>query len=148
LSFVPLWLQNLLHLVGGFYILWLAWGAFRSFRKYQFKISTRSESGFKALLKAGLVNLLNPNPYIEWSLVMGPLFLQGWRQASYHGVALLAGFYLTIILTNAGLILLFSFLRKLGPRVSRVLLAVSAIVLAAFGLWQIWLGAQSLWFSG
>ena len=40
-------------------------------------------------------------------------------------------------------VLLFAGARRLGPRVNRVLVGVSALALAAFGLWQLWLGVGS-----
>jgi threonine/homoserine/homoserine lactone efflux protein len=148
LRIMPIWLQSLLHFAGGFFILYLAWGTYQSFKKYQFAAGGGGQSGGQSLLKAGLVNLLNPNPYLMWIMVMGPLFLEGWREAPSSGLALIGGFYVTIILTFMAIILLFATLRKTGPGVSRALLAISALVLAAFGLYQIWLGARSVWFSG
>jgi threonine/homoserine/homoserine lactone efflux protein len=143
LSAIPVWMQNILHLAGGFFILYLAWGTYRSYRNYQLNPQAEGQSGKKTLLKAGLVNLLNPNPYLMWSLVMGPLVLLGWRESPRHGVSLLSGFYLTIVLTLAGIVLLFATLRNLGNKVIRVLIGISALALAGFGLFQIWLGAKN-----
>jgi len=50
---------------------------------------------------------LNPGPYLGWSLVIGPLFLKGWKEYPGYGFAALAGFYVTMLLTNAAIILLF-----------------------------------------
>ncbi len=71
---------------------------------------------------------------------MGPLFLEGWRIEPSYGIALIIGFYLTMILTLAGIIILFGFARKLGPKVSKILLGISAIILFVFGIYQLWLG--------
>lgn len=71
---------------------------------------------------------------------MGPIFLEGWRIDPSYGMALVIGFYVTMILTLAGIIVLFGFARKLGPMVSKILLGISAIVLFLFGLYQLWLG--------
>jgi hypothetical protein len=60
------------------------------------------------------VNLFNHGPYLSWSLVMGPLLLQGWREAPGNGIVLVAGFYFTMLFSTAGIILLFAAIRKLG----------------------------------
>ena len=74
---------------------------------------------------------------------MGPLFLDGWRIAPINGIALIIGFYITIIITLVGIIILFAFARKLGPQVSKILVGVSSIVLFAFGIYQLWLGIMN-----
>jgi threonine/homoserine/homoserine lactone efflux protein len=94
-----------------------------------------------ALLRATAVNLLNPNPYLGWSLVMGPLLLKGWREAPAHGIALLASFYATIVVVAAGVLALFASARRLGPRVTRALIAASALALALFAAYQLWTAA-------
>jgi len=75
---------------------------------------------------------------------MGPLFLEGWRIEPSYGIALIIGFYVTMILTLAGIIILFGFARKLGPMVSKILLGISAIVLLAFGVLAVIFGVVFL----
>ncbi len=75
---------------------------------------------------------------------MGPMFLQGWRIAPMNGFALIIGFYITIIIVLAATIILFAFAKKLGPKVSKVLLGFSSLVLIAFGFYQLWMGINSL----
>jgi threonine/homoserine/homoserine lactone efflux protein len=147
LNRLPAWAENVLHLAGGLFLLFLAFGAYRSFRHYTLDRTALSQSARQSFLKAVTVNLLNPNPYIAWSLVMGPLFLKGWREAPGNGVALMAGFYGCLIATMAGIILIFSAMRMLGTKVSRVLVGVAAVALACFGVYQLWLGATGLWFT-
>jgi threonine/homoserine/homoserine lactone efflux protein len=96
------------------------------------------------LFKATVVNLLNPYPYLSWSLVMGPLLMSSWREAPANGISLVAGFYSAMILTVIGIILLFSLVSKTGARINRILKGVSALVLACFGLFQLWLGISAL----
>jgi threonine/homoserine/homoserine lactone efflux protein len=91
-------------------------------------------------LQATLVNALNPNPYIFWSVVAGPILLEGWRQSARLGISFVIGFYGTLIGGFAGFILLFASARRLDPRLSRILSAISAIALLVFGLYQLWLG--------
>jgi threonine/homoserine/homoserine lactone efflux protein len=96
------------------------------------------------VFKAVIVNLLNPNPYLNWSLVMGPLLLKGWRDAPANGITLLVGFYTTMIIVTLGIMLLFSFAKNLGPRVSRILVGISSIALAFFGVYLFWVGLSAL----
>ena len=94
----------------------------------------------QSVLKAALINMLNPNPYIFWSLVTGPILLAGWRETPVHGLGFLLGFYLTMILGFCVIIIVFGSARQLGPKVNRALLGVSAIALVCFGLFQLWKG--------
>jgi threonine/homoserine/homoserine lactone efflux protein len=147
LNVVPGWMENVLRFVGGFFLLYLAFGSFKSFLNYSWNQVTLLQPARQNFLKAITVNLLNPNPYLAWSLIMGPLFLKGWRETPAHGVALLAGFYGSLVFCAAGTVFLFAALRRLGPKVSRVLLGISAVALAGFGCYQLWMGVTSLWFS-
>jgi threonine/homoserine/homoserine lactone efflux protein len=140
LSRVPAWFAQGLRLAGGVFVLWLAYGAVKAWRAYDPEAITRPPSRRQSVLKAALVNVLNPNPYIAWSLVMGPLLLKGWRESPARGIALLGGFYSVLVLSTAGIIVLFATARNLGPRVSRALLAVFALALAGFGVYLLWTG--------
>jgi threonine/homoserine/homoserine lactone efflux protein len=144
LNHVPARAENILHIAGGIFLFFLAFGAYRSFRHYTLNKTALTQSAGQSFLKAVTVNLLNPNPYIAWSLVMGPLLLKGWREAPGHGLALVAGFYGCMIATTAGIIMVFSAMRMLGTKVSRVLVAVSAVALACFACYQLWLGISGL----
>ena len=43
--------------------------------------TARSDAAHQSFLKATAVSLLNPNPYISWSTVMGPMVLRAWAEA-------------------------------------------------------------------
>jgi len=144
LSRVPAWLAQGLRLAGGVFVLYLAWGAVKTWRGYDAKDMTPAPSKRQSVLSAALVNLLNPNPYISWTLVLGPLLLKGWREAPAHGVALLAGFYGVMVLSLAGTIALFAAARNLGPRVNRVLIGLASVALAGFGCYLLWSGIGGL----
>ena len=137
LSRVPSWLEMVLQAAGGIFLLYLAWGAFRSWRNY---LDAHAPAPQRTVLKGALVNLLNPAPYLSWSLVMGPMLLQGWHEAPSSGIALLVSFYVTMLSGLAGIILLFSPASSLGPRVGRALVGISALALAGFGGYELWLG--------
>jgi len=140
LSTVPDNFVILLRIGGGLFLLYLGFKAFKSWQEYDADNTISKESGKQTLFSAVLVNLLNPAPYLGWSLIMGPLFLEGWRIAPINGIALIIGFYLTMTITLTGTIILFTFARKFGPKVSKLLLGLSSIVLFAFGIYQLWLG--------
>ena len=141
---VPDMVRDILHLAGGIFLLYLAWGAFRTFRELNRNQPMQTQSRVQSLFKAVTINLLNPNPYLTWSLVMGPKLIDAWQENPVHGISLLAGFYGTLVLTTAVIILIFGIIRRLGPAVIRILVGVSSIALAGFGIYQIVLGVQNL----
>lgn len=56
----------------------IAWKAYKTLRSPDTTIKQES-SGYDNLFRAVLVNLFNPNPYLDWSLVMGPMMIKGWN---------------------------------------------------------------------
>jgi threonine/homoserine/homoserine lactone efflux protein len=140
LSTMPVGLIHWLRLLGGAYLLYLAAGAWRNWRRYDAALATATRSGELSLLKAATVNLLNPNVYLGWSLVLGPLLLRGWSASPANGVAVVASFYAAMVACLAGIVLLFHAARRIGPAVNRALIGLSAIALAGFGVFQLWLG--------
>jgi len=139
LSRMPPWLVQVLQGAGGVFLLYLSVGAFKTWRDFGAKRAVQVQAIQQTVLKAALVNLLNPSPYLGWSLVMGPLLLKGWRETPIDGIALLVGFYITLILVTLGIMLLFAAAGNLGSRVTRVLVGISAIALTCFGLYELWL---------
>ena len=143
LSQVPPWLQRFLYIAGGLFLLYLAYGAYKNWKKLDTHIPAVETGTQQSILKAALINMLNPNPYIFWSLVTGPILVTGWREAPVYGIGFITGFYLTIIIGFSTVIIVFGSARQLGPRVNRALLGISAIALFCFGLIQLWLGIRS-----
>ncbi len=140
LSTMPPGFVNMLRIGGGAFLLYLGFRAFKSWQEFNADQNLEEKSSQQTLVNAVFVNLLNPAPYLGWSLIMGPLFLEGWRVVPLNGISLVAGFYLTMILTLAGIIILFGLARRLGPKVSKILLGLSSIVLFVFGVYQLWKG--------
>ncbi len=143
LSQVPSWLQRFLYIAGGLFLLYLAFGAYQSWKSFEARVTYEQPKTQQNILKAALLNTLNPNPYIFWSLVTGPILLAAWRETPFHGIGFLASFYLMMILSMMGIVVIFGTARQLGPKVNRVLLGLSAIALLGFGLYQLWLGIFS-----
>jgi threonine/homoserine/homoserine lactone efflux protein len=140
LSQIPSWVERVLYVAGGLFILILALNAFRGWRDFDLGAGENNQSGGQSLIKAAMMNVLSPGPYIFWSLVTGPILLAGWREAPANGLGLLAGFYLAMIFSLGGIIAVFATARQLGPKVNRTLLGISAIALVCFGLYQLWRG--------
>jgi threonine/homoserine/homoserine lactone efflux protein len=144
LTQTPAWFLNILRILGGFFLLYLARGAFRTFKTADVSLSADPEAVRQGLLKAALINALSPAPYIFWSTVAGPIVIQGWRQSVGLGLSFLIGFYATLIGGFISFVTLFATVGQLGPRVNRFLSLVSALALLLFGLSQLWLGAIAL----
>jgi len=140
LSQVPSWLQRFLYLAGGLFVLYLAYGTYKSWKNFDPNALYAETGTQQSVLKAALINTLNPNPYIFWSLVTGPILLAGWRETPIHGLGFMAGFYVAMVLGFCAIIAAFGSARQFGPKVNRALLGVSAIALFCFGLVQLWLG--------
>lgn len=139
LTRVPPLFLNVLRVVGGVFLLYLAYGALRASRG-EAGTAASPAAAHRTFLEAVLINLLNPSPYLGWALVLGPLLLQSWASSAASGIAVLAAFYLSLIAGSSAIVILFAQARALGPRVARGLVALSALALAAFGAWQLWAG--------
>jgi threonine/homoserine/homoserine lactone efflux protein len=144
LTQLPFWVIRVLRFSGGLFILYLAFVAWKTWKTYNTISYPPTKSGQNSLFKAAIINLLNPGPYLGWSLVLGPLFLKGWNETAINGITLLVSFYGIMILTFIGSIILFSTARNIGPKITRTLIAVSAIALAFFGFYQIFAGFAAL----
>ena len=144
LTRVPSLLLLVLQVAGGLFLLFLAAGAVQAYRNYQHALPLRSVRTRQTVLKAVLVNVLNPNPYLNWTLIMGPLLLKAWRQVPIYGITLVAAFYLTMVLVTALILAIFAGARSLGPRVAHALVGLSALALGLFGLYQLWCGSTAL----
>ena len=137
---VPEAFKQILYIVGGLFVLYLAIGAYKTWQNFDLNLSV-SESGLQqSLFKAALVNLLAPGAYIFWSLVTGPILIAGWRETPVFGIAFMLGFYVTFILCLMLIIFVFGTMQALGQKVRRALVGVSAVALFCFGLYQLWLG--------
>ncbi len=140
LSQVPVWMQRILYIAGGLFILYLAYGAFKSWRNFNSQFQSVDSAEKQSVLKAALMNALGPGPYIYWTLVTGPILLKGWRETPLNGISFLAGFYITMITSLTIVIMVFGIAEKFGPEINRTLLGVSAIALFCFGVYQLWQG--------
>jgi threonine/homoserine/homoserine lactone efflux protein len=141
LSQVPDWFLTVLKIVGGLFILYLAYGAFRASNQ---QLTLSEAKPAQGLLKGIFMNFFNPNPWIFWSLTGVPILLEGFRQTANHGVSFIAGFYAAMIPTLLALVVIFATAAYLGPKVNQTLQKVAALALAGFGIYQLIQGVMDV----
>jgi len=144
LTRVPPAMVSALRLAGGVFLLYLAGEAIRRWRAREGGDLHPDVPAHRTFIEAVFINLLNPNPYLGWALVLGPWLLQAWGRSPATGMALLAAFYTTLAAGSAAIVVLFSLARSLGPGVARWLLGLSGLALGVFGVWQLWAGAAAV----
>lgn len=146
LTRVPDWLLSALQVVGGLFLLLLAWGAWRALRRPVVTEAVAPVEGRVTtnVLKAALMNLLSPSPYIFWTTVAGPILIEGWRQETSLGLAFLLGFYVALVGGLALFILVFAGAGRVDARINRALGVLSAVALFAFGLYQLTVGVRGV----
>ncbi len=140
LNTMPESMVHALQIGGGLLLFYFSYKTYVDLRKQAEQSIEKADSKKTTLLKAALVNFINPAPYLSWTLVMGPMFLEGWNQAPINGVVLVVGFYTILTLSQAGIIFVFGTARKLGPKITRTAAIISILGLLAFGMYELWLG--------
>lgn len=146
LSRVPKLALGIIQTAGGFFILYLAYGAYKSFRAAGAGQPELKEKhpGRHGIFKGALLIILNPAPYLFWSMVGGPILIRGWQTAANNSIAFLAGFYGTLITGFAIFIWLFGTVGQINPKVNKVLTCISCAALLIFGFWQLYRGVSQL----
>jgi len=91
-----------------------------------------------------MMNALNPNPYIFWAVVGGPIVLSGWRQSPGMGIGFIVGFFSTFVVGLSVLIVFFALAGKINPKANRMLRGIAAAALLGFGLYQIIIGIKAI----
>ena len=137
LTRLPAGFLRLLQLIGGVYVLYLAWKSLQTFRDFCPALADPDQAGKQSFWQAVAMNFLSPGPYIYWSLIAGPVLLRGWQEAPMLGVSFLLGFYFAMLGCLVLLVVLFGVARQLGPQVNRVLIGVSGLAMLGFGIYQI-----------
>jgi threonine/homoserine/homoserine lactone efflux protein len=144
LTQMPQYFLDIIRIVGGLFILYLARGLFLELRHAASIASPPDNAARQSFINAVVMNALNPNPYIFWGVVAGPILLSGWREASGLGISFLLGFYGTFVCSLATLILSFSIAGRMNPKVNRVLSLFAGSGLLAFGAYQIVTGLMAV----
>jgi threonine/homoserine/homoserine lactone efflux protein len=94
-----------------------------------------------------VVNLLNPNPYLGWALVLGPAVVAAWSHHPAYAVGFVVAFYATMFVTLSGFVLLAGTARFLSPGTQHGLVGASALLLASLGLILLVVGVRESWAS-
>ncbi|MCK9997367.1 MAG: LysE family transporter, partial [Candidatus Krumholzibacteria bacterium] len=129
--------EGFLKAAGGIVLLYFAFRTFLEWRRGKEGAVIDTHSAPRTLFQAVAVNLVNPGPYLGWSLVLGPLAIEAWQQTPVHAVTLVAAFYITMVSSLALFILLLGTTSFLGPRGRRGLLLASSIALGVIGGYQL-----------
>jgi threonine/homoserine/homoserine lactone efflux protein len=76
-------------MAGGLFVLYLAWGCFRTTR---LDLGDRNRRGPNSLGQGAAVNALNPHPYLFWLTVGAPAVIRAWADSPTSAVAFIAVF--------------------------------------------------------
>lgn len=132
---------SVMQIVGGLFVLYIAWGAWGQYRAGETfvsktdKIKVGERGVFRQTLRqAVMMNLLSPGPYLFWGTVNGPLLRDGLDQSLWHGIAFLVAFYGTFIGMMAGMVLVFDRLRTLDEQVTKTIILIAIVVLGVLGV--------------
>jgi threonine/homoserine/homoserine lactone efflux protein len=135
----PPQLIRVIQLVGGFYLLWIAYGSWRQYRagKASFKPEAGASDGIspaRTLAQGAVMGWVSPGPYIFLTTINGPLLIQGLNDSVLMGLAFLVAFYGTFITILCVYILVFDRLRRIDERVTKGIFLVTLVVMVLFGL--------------
>jgi threonine/homoserine/homoserine lactone efflux protein len=139
----PAFLQAL-RLLGGALLVWMGAGTLRDLARPAGEGEVAGQAGgarHRGFWRAALVNLLNPNCWLFWSLVGAPLLAAALRHSPWRAALFLIVFYLPLTATNAALVAAFGAVGRLGPRAARALGGLSAAAFLVLGLSQLWQAA-------
>jgi threonine/homoserine/homoserine lactone efflux protein len=139
---------SIMRLVGGVFLLNIAWGAWRVYRG---GAALGGDDGsmqvepWHLLRRAVLSNVVSPGPYLFWGTIHGPLVLEGAQRFGW-GVALtyIAIFYIIFFAGVSLIILAFDRARDLDPRIVRGILLLTILGLAFFGISLLWQGISEI----
>ena len=130
--------ESVLKGMGGVVFLYFAVKTFLEWQRMRHGTTEDTQSSPRTLLQAVVVNLLNPGPYLGWSLILGPMMLEAWAESPAHAVALVVSFYSVMLLSLALFIVLVGTTSVLGPRGRQGLLLASSFALAAIAVYSLW----------
>ncbi len=140
LTQAPGWFLRGLQVVGGVFLIYLAYGALRVFRAPRGPEPLSAPSTRDSLLKATLTNFLSPGPWLFWSVAAGPMLVRAWGEQPLWGIGFLVGFYGVLIGALTAIIGIFATARRGGPRIAHALNGVAALALLLLGIYQLALG--------
>jgi threonine/homoserine/homoserine lactone efflux protein len=135
---------DVLRIVGGLFMLWIAWGALRGLRAGPAAASPEPPVPRAVFAHMLPIIWLSPGPWLFWATVNTPLLVEAWAVGPLVALAFLAGFYGLLIGLSIAIVLVFDRLRRIDPRLTTALIAVSIGLLIVFGLSVIVQGVRGL----
>jgi threonine/homoserine/homoserine lactone efflux protein len=130
-----------IQLVGGVYLIWVAYGAWRRFRQGVTLTADMTATG-RTLTQGLFMNWLSPGPYIFWATINGPLLIQALNESVWAALAFLVAFYGTFLGILVGYVIVFDRLRRLDERLTRAIFLGTVLVMLLFGVSLILQGLQ------
>jgi threonine/homoserine/homoserine lactone efflux protein len=134
---------QIIRLVGGLVLLWIAWNAAQQLRAgATFEARSTDDddpptdaaiSPWRILGTGVAMNALSPGPYLFWATVTGPMLLDALALSGWHALAFIATFYGIFLGGMVGLALAFDRLGRINPQVTQILLRVTIVLLVWFG---------------
>ena len=133
---------GVISLLGAVMLSWVAWKCF-AVKPEQFENPNASAS---SLWKAVGVNLLNPNPYIFWMTIIGPLCLAAARKDGIASAAIfIASFYVGLVGCKMSLAIVAGGARhRLNTRWLVIANRLLGMAMLAFVVWFAWSGWKML----
>lgn len=130
--------QSVLKGIGGLVFLYFAVKTFLEWHRIRIGTPPATHSSPQTLSQAVMVNLVNPGPYLGWSLILGPLILESWVEKPANAVALVVSFYSVMVFSLSLFIMLVGTTSLLGSRGRQGLLLASSLVLAGIAFYSLW----------
>jgi threonine/homoserine/homoserine lactone efflux protein len=145
LSQIPTNFLHILRILGGLFILYIASRVIRFWRLEGPVLEASEQAGRQSFWQALVINFLNPNPYLFWGIVGGPIVLSGIQDYSMAvGLSFIIGFYAAYVVGLAALVWIFGTVGTLNPKLNKILSGIAAVALVALGLLQIIIGFRAL----
>ncbi len=129
--------MSVLNVVGGLVILYLALRILKSAKSENLDFKPSGDAARRTFLGAVALNVVNPNPYVFWRVVAGPILLEGWQKSMVLGISFITGFYGTFVMCLSAFIVMIGSLGRVSPKASRLLSRISFWALLAFGIYEI-----------
>lgn len=130
--------ESVLKGIGGVVFLYFAIKTFSEWRRMKLGTPSTIHVAPRTLSQAVIVNLLNPGPYLGWSLILGPLALEAWAESPAYAVALVVSFYSVMLFSLALFIVLVGTTSILGSRGRQGLLLASSFALIGIAIYSLW----------
>ena len=141
LNQAPAWFLSLLEIVGGIFIIYLSFFAYKSSKASD--VIKTSHKDFN-IVKATTINFLNPNVWLYWSTIGASLLIDKWQSQKIIAILFLLSFYGAMVLANAMMVLIFAKAGQSENNLKPILLWFSTIFLFSFGVFNLYRGI--MWF--